>query len=178
MAACDQAICIIIDTNIARSAGEASDTNGSSTACRVFLETMRDEGLSTAQSPAAKEERDRHAGRFFRKWSREMFARKLFARVNPADNPTLEAKLLATVASPHDQEEMRKDFFLIHDALATDRRVASLDENTARRLFQIAAKSVSEIRDICWVNPERAEEEPVEWLKVGAPFDLKRLLGS
>ena len=71
---------------------------------------------------------------------------------------------------------MQKDFHLLEAARATDQTIISLDE-IIRQLFARAAQHVGEIRDIVWVNPERMEEEePLVWLKNGAPPEDHRKL--
>ena len=71
---------------------------------------------------------------------------------------------------------MYKDACLIEAALATDRTVASLDESV-RALFRQATDQVGELRAIVWVNPEREEDDPILWLKRGAPADPNLMLG-
>jgi hypothetical protein len=66
---------------------------------------------------------------------------------------------------------------LLEAALATDEIVVALDE-TVRELFIEAAISVGEIRNVVWVNPDRADEKPLLWLEDGAKPDKKRRLGT
>jgi hypothetical protein len=66
---------------------------------------------------------------------------------------------------------------LIAAAVETDRRVVSLDE-TARSLFQKHSDTLERLRDVVWVNPNKADETPIEWLEAGAPADAHRMLGS
>ena len=47
---------------------------------------------------------------------------------------------------------IEKDRHLIEAALATDKRVASLDDRVRRHLRDHAAK-LSEVPSMCWVNP-------------------------
>ncbi len=71
---------------------------------------------------------------------------------------------------------MRKQ--LIQAALETDKTIISLDE-TVRGLFALAAKHVGEIQGIIWVNPERTtEEQPISWLRNGAPAEAHRQLSA
>jgi len=68
---------------------------------------------------------------------------------------------------------------LIEAAIATDRIVISLDDNTARRFFGRVAVQVDELKEIVWVNPAKIEEEkPIEWLEKGAEAQSDRLLGN
>jgi hypothetical protein len=75
--------------------------------------------------------------------------------------------------------EVKKDIHLIEASLATDKIVVSLDDNTARRFFTQAAKEVEELcelKAIAWVNPDKLEEDSINWLKSGANLDAERLL--
>jgi hypothetical protein len=68
-----------------------------------------------------------------------------------------------------------KDCHLVEGALATDRWIASLDEQVRGHLADLAA-AVEALRSILWVNPAVAEESAVEWLARGAPDNKKRYL--
>ncbi len=49
---------------------------------------------------------------------------------------------------------MLKDLRLIEAAIATDKIVISLDDNTARKFFIRAASQVDKLKNIVWVNPD------------------------
>ena len=70
---------------------------------------------------------------------------------------------------------MEKDFHLLQAALATDQTIISCDQ-TVRKLFKRASQGVGEIRHIIWVNPDRADEQPIAWLQNGAPPETHRRL--
>ena len=94
----------------------------------------------------------------------------------PPVNQALRDEIEGTATRETEIEVMRKDFHLLEAARSTDQAIISLDE-TVRGLFARATQHVGEIRDIVWVNPERTEEEePIEWLKNGAPPDDHRKL--
>jgi hypothetical protein len=69
-----------------------------------------------------------------------------------------------------------KDRCLIEAALATDKRVASLDDKVRNHLKDHRS-TLPEIAPICWVNPDIATERGVAWLESGAPADRSRTLG-
>ena len=107
-----------------------------------------------------------------------MDARKKVYRVNAPADEELRDKIKETATNDKEDEDIRKDFHLLEAALATDQTIISLDE-TVRGCFARATRHVGEIRDIVWVNPERMEEEePIEWLKNGAPPEDHRQLRS
>ncbi len=73
---------------------------------------------------------------------------------------------------------MLKDIHLLETALITDKTIISLDE-TVRKIFAKASDQVGEIRSIIWVNPEKTDtEDPIEWLKTGAPSETQRQLSE
>lgn len=72
---------------------------------------------------------------------------------------------------------MRKDVHLIEAALTSDGLVVALDE-TVRELFSIASKSVGEIENIIWVNPDKEDEKSMLWLETGARSEKHRRLGA
>ena len=65
---------------------------------------------------------------------------------------------------------------LIEAALATDQRIASLDDRVRNHLKEIS-QGLNELAAICWVNPEKTAERAIEWLEQGAPADRTRMLG-
>jgi hypothetical protein len=71
---------------------------------------------------------------------------------------------------------MLKDIHLLEAAMVTDWRISSLNELDRER-FALLSKSVAEIRDIVWTNPNAQEENCIEWLKKGAPAEAHRKLG-
>ena len=83
-----------------------------------------------------------------------------------------------TAVGERDIEALRKDFHLLQAALATDQTIISLDE-TVRGFFTRASQQVSEIQNVIWINPNRtAEEQPITWLRNGAPPEAHRCLSA
>ena len=127
-------------------------------------------------TPELSEEWDENQSKFAATWLRSMIARKRFDYEDPPVNQALRDEIEGTATRETEIEVMRKDFHLLEAARSTDQAIISLDE-TVRGLFARAVQHVGEIRDIVWVNPERTEEEePIEWLKNGAPPDDHRKL--
>ncbi|MDE2992928.1 MAG: hypothetical protein OXU67_03510 [Chloroflexota bacterium] len=109
-----------------------------------------------------------------------MYARRKVHYVEIIEDNALREKVLQTSNSADERQELLDDLLLIEAALTTDRTVASLDERV-RELFRQAANRVGELRRIVWVNPEREpereEDDPILWLKRGAPADPNLVLG-
>ena len=106
-----------------------------------------------------------------------MDARRRVDRIDPPAYDELRDKVTGTTTDEDEIENIEKDFHLLQAALATDQTVISLDE-TIRHLFVRASEQVGEIRNIIWVNPDKAEEQPIAWLQNGAPPEPRRCLSG
>lgn len=106
-----------------------------------------------------------------------MDARKKIDRINLPEDEALQNKVTNTADDADEIEAMEKDFHLLQAALIADQTVVSLDE-TIRGLFKRASQQVGEIRNIIWVNPDRAEEQPILWLQNGAQPEFHRQLSA
>ena len=168
---------LVVNASVARAAGGEEATVSVSISCTEFLETFRDEcPHHVVMTSELSDEWDEHQSKFAATWLRSMIARKRWDYVEPPVNQALRDEIEGTAISENEIEDMQKDFHLLEAAQATDQTIISLDE-TIRQLFARAAQGVGEIRDIVWVNPERtAEEEPLDWLKNGAPPEDHRKL--
>jgi hypothetical protein len=166
---------LVIDACVGRAAGDRSD--GASFHCTAFLTAVFDIGHSAVMSGDLLAEWNRNKSRFARTWLRKMYgARKVITLAQQPDTEFRErierAAPLSTAAAA-----MRKDCHLLEAARATDRNVVSIDEK-ARGYFHAAAAHVRSLREVCWVNPAIAEEQPLDWLRQNAPLDRHRMLGA
>jgi len=84
---------------------------------------------------------------------------------------------VASAVSDNRKQAAEKDAHLIEAALATDRLIASQDER-ARGIFREASRGVRELKPIVWVNPTLPADDPIGWLRNGAPFEARRQLGA
>lgn len=170
---------IVVNASVARAAGGENATASVSINCTEFLETFRDNTPHhVVMTLELSEEWDEHQSNFAAAWLANMIATKRFHYVALPQNKILHDKIEATANREKDINAMLKDFYLLGAALATDRIVISLDE-TIRTLFARATQQVGEIREIIWVNPDRTtEEQPITWLKNGAPSEPHRQLSA
>jgi len=120
--------CFVIDASIARAASGLESKSPMGIRCREFLELIRGVCHRIAWNPAIKAEWDKHRSKFAADWFLKMFnLRKV--RIIP-DNE-IEALRDAIRANSNDAAVvalMLKDARLIEAAVATNCRVASLDE--------------------------------------------------
>ena len=168
---------LVIDTDIAQASGGEDATDTRSINCRDFLKGVMTRNHRIVMTRKISDEWKRHQSRFALEWRASMDARRRVVRIDPPEDNTLQDKITTTTSDKDENEVMQKDFHLLAAALTTDKTVISLDE-TVRTLFARASQRIGEIRDIIWVNPERTEEQPITWLKNGAPPDAHRQLST
>ncbi|MDR2704418.1 MAG: hypothetical protein LBC02_01440 [Planctomycetaceae bacterium] len=175
---------LVIDTSIARAAGKdktGTDKIDPSTVCsRQLLEVILNNAYKIAVSKELKEEWKSWYGyysSYASKWYAEIVKRDRLTIVGNVENDQLRSAILETTKQPSIKEAMKKDFFLLEMALATDQIVLSRDKKI-RKYFKHAAVLIDEIKKILWANPDLSEEEVILWIKKGAPFEKKRQLGS
>jgi hypothetical protein len=166
---------LVIDASVGRAAGDKA--SGVSFHCTEFLATVLDVGHAAVMSRELLAEWHRHRSRFATTWLRKMYgSRKVIAVDLPPDDQ-LRTAVGQSVLEAAVAAIMLKDCHLIEAALATDRRVASLDDNV-RQHFARCAEHVRPLRRVCWVNPAVVEERSVDWLHHSAPLDRHRLLNA
>lgn len=169
---------LVIDTDVARSAGGESATHPRAIKCRDFLSDVKQQNHKIVMTRQINDEWKRNQSRFARRWRLSMDARKKIVRINLSEDEQLRDKITTTTHDENEIETMEKDIHLLEAALETDKTVISLDQ-TVRTLFAQASQQVGEIREIIWVNPDRTEEEqPIAWLKNGAPPEAHRQLAA
>jgi hypothetical protein len=166
---------LVIDASIAHAAGDVS-MHPTSRSCREFLQAVRDLGHRMAMTDPICEEWNKHQSRFARQWRTSMMARKKVEPVEVPPHLSLERRIKLTVGGKRAVAIIQKDRRLIEAALATDERVASLDDEVRNCLRHHCSK-LPEVTLICWVNPNIPAEGVVPWLESGAPADRFRTLG-
>ncbi|MYA70527.1 hypothetical protein F4009_17405 [Candidatus Poribacteria bacterium] len=169
---------LVIDTDVAQASGDEDATDPRAINCRDFLKEVRSQDHRVVMTREISDEWKRHRSGFALEWRVSMDARRRIDRIKPPENKELRDKVTVTASDEDEIEAMQKDFHLLQAALATDQTVISLDE-TGRQLFKRASQQVGEIRNIIWVNPDRAtEEQPITWLQNGAPPEPHRQLSA
>ena len=169
---------LVIDASIAKACGAPHATFPTSKNCRDFLNTVLTICHRMVLTDDIKEEWDKHQSIYAKKWRSSMVAkRKVEYRSEVNCNQTLRDKLDKVAESDKPREAMWKDCHLLEAAIATDKIIISLDEK-ARTPFDKAAKSIKELHEIMWVNPNKSEENALIWLESGAAKEKQRQLGN
>lgn len=155
---------LVVDADIVCSAGETRAHDQRPRRCAEFLEAILTHGHTIILTNDLFEEWRRRRSRFATSWLRSAFARKRVQWVTPSSS-LLRDKFNDLDIAATERAAMQKDRHLIDAALASDRRIASLDE-TARALFTAAAATpqLRVITNVMWVNPELGSDRAVEWL--------------
>jgi hypothetical protein len=169
---------LVIDASVARSCGSPTADKPPGNTCRDFLYAVLDCKHQVVMTDEIRAEWKKHESRNTTRWRRLMVSN---GQLFPIREQLFDAELWETIPdmaqSDKQRSAMAKDILLLEAALETDRRIVSLDENTARKYYTQAAKTIPKLREIVWVNPDKPEERPIEWLQSGAPADDWRMLG-
>jgi hypothetical protein len=169
---------LVVDASVARSCGDNKATYPIAIQCRDFLIAILGNEHEIVMTPDIKREWDKHQSRFALTWLRQMIAKKRLRAIPiPEIDPEIWNPIEAMAKNDSERSAMTKDILLLEAALATDRRIVSLDEKTARQYFKLAAREIEKIQTLVWVNPSKPEEKAIEWLQAGAPADKFRMLG-
>jgi hypothetical protein len=176
---------LVIDASVARACGGTQSTYPTSVHCRDFLENVLNICHQVVMTSEIHDEWNRHMkSRFAIEWRRSMVAKgKLIPLKDLPLNQMLWKELEDFAKTDKQRQEIVKDICLLEAALATDKIVISLDDNTARKYFSQAAQQIQSLKDslkdIVWVNPDHVEQEqPIAWLAKGAPYEENRTLGQ
>lgn len=168
--------CLVIDADIARSAGGIDVQDGRSKCCREFLNEMLSTNHRVVTTEMIRDEWHKHRSRFTQKWLSSMMARRRVCWVDAPADDELRRKVELTATSERKRAAMLKDVHLVEAAFNADKIVISMDE-TVRNCFHESAQAIGILKQIAWVNPSRDEETPLVWLREGAKLQKERLLG-
>lgn len=170
---------LVIDASIARSCGDTNATYPTSVHCRDFLLAVKDCQHKVVMTQDIRTEWDKHQSRFARQWLRQIIAKKQLTALQdlPIDRD-LWHQIETMAKDDAERAAMTKDILLLEAALATDRSITSLDENTARKFFSRAAQKIPKLQPIVWVNPDKTDEKSIAWLQAGVPTEGFRMLGN
>lgn len=185
---------LVIDASVLKASGDENATHPTSKHCYQFLQNVLEICHRAVLTRALETEWNNRRSRFGQAWRGKMERTGKLVRIKPLEDSDLRSKIymtdsflanymaeiLAEKLTEKNRLAVRKDIHLIEAALATDKIVISLDDNTARRFFALAAQGVEELRElkaIAWVNPDKPDERPIEWLKNGAKAEPERMLG-
>ncbi len=154
--------------------------------CRRCLRAVKANQYGIFFHPQTWEEWRRHRSEYAKEWLQQMYSRKrvTIKREDEIPESILSIRvqrLIRKRVGPEILTEavctiMLKDCHLLEASLAADKVIISLDEKV-RFHFSVATENIGEIREIVWVNPDKAEENALVWLEEGAEPEKHRQLG-
>ena len=166
----------MIDASVARAAGDAPVPDLVSGRCRAALEAAA-EHHRVAFSDHCLAEWRRHRSRFARGWLTRMFSRRKVVLLGDVADAALRAKVAACALKAAHRRAVEKDLHLVEAALLADRTVVSRDK-TVREVLRTITETVTDLRQVLWMNPEIEEEDGAGWLARGAKDESKRRLAG
>ena len=169
--------CLVIDTDIASSAGGENAQALRSKQCRDVLMAVRDASHKVVVTELISEEWRKHQSNFTRTWLRSMYAKRKICQVDVPMNDELRYKVEQSVVEDKKRDAMLKDVHLIEAALETDKTIISMDE-TVRLYFCDVLQKITALKHIVWVNPSKDDELCIVWLQDGAEGAKERMLAS
>lgn len=154
---------IVVDADVARAAGETEHPVSSN--ARTVLRAIQDAKLKIAHDHALKQEWDKHASSFSRKWLASMVShgKLLYVKATPAASAAL---IEAGSLGEKDRQIANKDQHIVDLALATDRFIASND-TTARTVFATLAQQTPLLNQVYWMVPTEAAQAFAQLLAEG-----------
>lgn len=169
--------CLVIDTDVARSAGGITAQDGKSKGCRDFLLIMqRDTKHKVVTTTAIRAEWQKHQSTFMKTWFASMIAKRRICWIDISTEDELHQKIACLTTLEKKRDTMLKDIHLVEAAYKADKIVISMDE-TVRRCFHETASAINTLKQIAWINPCKNEDTPLQWLQEGAIVEKERLLG-
>lgn len=141
---------IIIDADIARSAGTAEHPISSSS--RKTLEILKTNGsVMFVMCPKLREEWKKHKSRYATSWLTSMVAKKRVDFLETAPRPVVMNEI-SNFLSEKEIEVGEKDSHLINAAIEQSSSIASND-TTARAAFKKGGKTFKNLQSIIWLVP-------------------------
>ncbi|MEJ3718001.1 hypothetical protein C1I59_17665 [Paenibacillus polymyxa] len=167
---------IVIDASVARAVGVKEHPTSSKS--RHFLEEFLKTTHFFVMTPEIKREWDKHQSIIALTFRRRMIATKRMKAFSEevVIKDDLRTTIDALKGSERKRKAIEKDALLIEAALVSDNTIVSCDDKVRAYLCSSSAL-IGYIRDTVWVNPINENEEPINWLRNGAPNEHEKTLG-
>lgn len=165
---------IVVDASVARRAGAGMHSD--SVNCAKALEALFSSSHSIAMSQDLMDEWRRHKKPVAMGFLQRMFSARRVVRNSPPPNSSLRRCLERSTRVVKHQKCLKKDAHLVELALATDKRVLSVDE-LARTLLQSASVKCTVVAAIYWANPDTDAARCCAWIAAGVKATAALKLG-
>jgi hypothetical protein len=144
----------VVDASIARACSSNAVTYPIAMQCRDFLLKLQKSPYGVVMTEDIQAEWQEYQSDFTEKWLCEMTQKRRF-KVISSPGSDLEIRNLIELMAKTDQERssMNKDILLLETALANDKRIVSLDENTTYKYYMANKDKIVKFQQLIWVNP-------------------------
>jgi Cys-tRNA synthase (O-phospho-L-seryl-tRNA:Cys-tRNA synthase) len=148
---------LVIDASVARACGNSTTTHPAAIQCRDFLLTLKKSQYGVVMTEDIRAAWQEEPSRFAEEWLCDM-TKQSRLKVIPIPKIDLEIRSSIEPMAKTDQERsaMNKDILLLEAALATDKRIVSLDENATYKYYIANKDKVVKFQQLIWVNPKEA----------------------
>ncbi len=183
---------LVIDASVARAAGEikppAVTEHQTSKSCRDFLLEVKKICHKIVMTDDIRLEwekveilegdhwRKGHQSRFSSRWLATMQDLDKLVELGESHDDLLRSEIEESASDKHLSAIMLKDVHLVEGALLADHAIVSLEDRCLNHFIAIADK-VPKLKQLVWINPAKAEEQPIQWLRQGAKLEKERRLG-
>ncbi len=169
--------CLVIDTDVARAAGEGVSSSVVSKSCRDFMYTMLEETKQkVVLTRDIQAEWNKHQSRVTVRWRLTMIAQKRVCLLEVPPDKDLRNGIEQCAPSENKCKAMLKDVYLVEAAFQADKIVVSMDE-IVRGCFHDLSQQAHQLKHIAWVNPCQEHDHALTWLREGAEHTKERCFG-
>lgn len=151
----------VVDSTVMQAAGPLRGPSQALTAraCRDFLMVIYTVCHRAVINNAIENEWRCHASTFSRMWWTRMARSGKCAWVGDCERDDVRRRIDSCSLGATEVQAMRDDIHLVEAALATDRRIVSMDAE-ALRLFSLLAEEDDQLRSLQWIDPQSGERPP------------------
>lgn len=165
---------LVVDSDVIAAA--TGNENPRSKICLLTLTTIQQMRHRVLLTPEINREWNNRFPRFAALWLKQMKSRGLLELWEEEPESGISGALQKLGVTSDILTIMLKDKHLLEAAKVGDQTILSMDE-TAYYHFFAASASISQLRRLMWVSPERISDTCVAWLQAGAKPETKRCIG-
>jgi hypothetical protein len=172
---------LVVDANVGQ--GSSNDRmfnpilGDSGSQSRQCLQTIWEERHVAVFSGSLRDEWDRHASSYAKRWLRNMEQKSRIVEEDGEQFAELAIPACACLSTAGEKAALAKDFHLIQSALATGQLILS-NEVRFPRYVALASTVAQELASLHYANPNIEGENCRLWIKAGAEKDADRRIDS
>jgi hypothetical protein len=167
---------LVFDASIAKACSKSTAMYPTAMRCRDFLLKLQKSSYGVVMTEDTESEWKEYSSEFTHTWRCEMTKKgRLEIISNPKADLDIRNSIEPLAKTDQERAEINKDILLLEAALATDKRIVSLDENATYKYYTANKSSIVKFQQLIWVNPINIKKDSTEWLLDIMPTDFKRL---